>query len=329
MGNLFKQLLEALIKYSAKSKPKPKPKPKLGQALKETEPTTQFQTQGPPAPVSEIEVPYKERGHSSFSGGAKKWPDRQGHMDTKHPRPEGEELSPGQEQAFLERMLIEGGMTPEDAKAQFGPYRGGMDFEKGMQEQAYPDRFPISQLDRLRRGQFTTEGYKEWPDRKPFALQGDTNAPVIDAPGYRWRDLPYTRGVFGEDPLVKDKSITELGRNILRDLGVSEDDKVWAEFLELSDADKLRGLVELLGGGIDPIAPETAKELSNMPMKQFDRSNKDMAKFMKTFQKLMGKGSPTLNTALIGAGVGAGGLGGALRDQRRSTAGGAPQPPSR
>ncbi len=298
MGNLFKLLLEALTKAASKSKPKPKPK--LGQALAETQ------------------VPYKKR--------------TEGGMDLKkHPRPEGEELSPGQEQAFLEKMLIEGGMTPEEAKAQFGPYRGTVDFEKGLREQNYPDRFPISQLDNTPRGAFTEEGYKHWPDRDPFELKGRTNAPVGETDK---RALPYTRGVLGGDPLAKDKRLEYLAEKLLRDhprsneVSESEIKDLLAEFSDMTVADKIDALESLASDPDWPtLNPRSFRSLGKP--KDYDRANKDMARFMETFQKLMGKGSSTLNTALLGAGLGAGGLGGALRDKRRPTAGGAPQSPSR
>lgn len=298
MGNLFKLLLEALTKAASKSKPKPKPK--LGQALAETQ------------------VPYKKR--------------TEGGMDLKkHPRPEGEELSPGQEQAFLEKMLIEGGMTPEEAKAQFGPYRGTVDFEKGLREQNYPDRFPISQLDNTPRGAFTEEGYKHWPDRDPFELKGRTNAPVGETDK---RALPYTRGVLGGDPLAKDKRLEYLAEKLLRDhprsneVSESEIKDLLAEFSDMTVADKIDALESLASDPDWPtLNPRSFRNLGKP--KDYDRANKDMARFMETFQKLMGKGSSTLNTALLGAGLGAGGLGGALRDKRRPTAGGAPQSPSR
>ena len=298
MGNLFKLLLEALTKAASKSKPKPKPK--LGQALAETQ------------------VPYKKR--------------TEGGMDLKkHPRPEGEELSPGQEQAFLEKMLIEGGMTPEEAKAQFGPYRGTVDFEKGLREQNYPDRFPISQLDNTPRGAFTEEGYKHWPDRDPFELKGRTNAPVGETDK---RALPYTRGVLGSDPLAKDKRLDHLAESLMRDrprsseISESEIKDLLAEFSDMTVADKIDALESLASDPDWPtLNPRSFRSLGKP--KDYDRANKDMARFMETFQKLMGKGSSTLNTALLGAGLGAGGLGGALRDKRRPTAGGAPQSPSR
>ena len=139
---------------------------------------------------------------------------------------------------------------------------------------------------------------------------------------------------MGSDPLAKDKRLEYLAEKLLRDhprsneVSESEIKDLLAEFSDMTVADKIDALESLASDPDWPtLNPRSFRRLGKP--KDYDRANKDMARFMETFQKLMGKGSSTLNTALLGAGLGAGGLGGALRDKRRPTAGGAPQSPSR